>query len=66
MNPICVVLEHNEPGPKGPMPHGKGLMHHPYQGWIYYFTLTVEVIKKKRAISDKLWHTLHERQSNFE
>jgi hypothetical protein len=22
-----VVLKHNEPGPKGPMPHGKGLRH---------------------------------------
>ncbi len=25
INPLCVVLNHNEPGPKGPMPHGKGL-----------------------------------------
>jgi hypothetical protein len=24
-NPLCVVLNHNEPGPKGPMPHEKGL-----------------------------------------
>jgi hypothetical protein len=24
-NPLCVVLNHNQPGPKGPMPHGKGL-----------------------------------------
>jgi hypothetical protein len=23
--PFCVVLNHNEPGPKGPMPLGKGL-----------------------------------------
>ncbi len=23
--PLCVVLNHNEPGPIGPMPHGKGL-----------------------------------------
>jgi hypothetical protein len=22
---FSVVLNHNEPGPKGPMPHGKGL-----------------------------------------
>jgi hypothetical protein len=22
---LCVVLYHNWPGPKGPMPHGKGL-----------------------------------------
>jgi hypothetical protein len=22
---VYVVLNHNEPGPKGPMPHGKGL-----------------------------------------
>ncbi len=21
------MLNHNEPGPKGPMPHGKGLIH---------------------------------------
>jgi hypothetical protein len=25
INPLCVVLNNNEPGPKGPMPHGKGL-----------------------------------------
>jgi hypothetical protein len=25
INPLCVVLNHNQPGPKGPMPHGKGL-----------------------------------------
>jgi hypothetical protein len=24
INPLCVVLNHNEPGLKGPMPHGKG------------------------------------------
>jgi hypothetical protein len=23
--PLCVVLNHNEPGPKDPMPHGKGI-----------------------------------------
>ncbi len=26
IDPLCVVLNHNEPGPKGPMPHGKGLL----------------------------------------
>jgi hypothetical protein len=25
IDPLSVVLSHNEPGPKGPMPHGKGL-----------------------------------------
>jgi hypothetical protein len=25
IDPLSVVLNHNEPGPKGPMPHGKGL-----------------------------------------
>ncbi len=25
INPLCVVLDHNEPGPKGPITHGKGL-----------------------------------------
>jgi hypothetical protein len=25
INPLCVVLNHNQPGPKGPMPHGKGI-----------------------------------------
>jgi hypothetical protein len=26
VDPLSVVLNHNEPGPKGPMSHGKGLM----------------------------------------
>ncbi len=26
-----MVLRHNEPGPKGPMPHGKGLTAHVFQ-----------------------------------
>jgi hypothetical protein len=25
IDPLCVVLNHKEPGPKGPMPHRKGL-----------------------------------------
>jgi hypothetical protein len=25
INPLCVVLNQNQPGPKGPMLHGKGL-----------------------------------------
>jgi hypothetical protein len=26
VNPLCVVLNHTEPRPKGPMPHGRGLI----------------------------------------
>ncbi len=29
IDPICVVLNHNEPGPKGPMPYGKGILYSP-------------------------------------
>ncbi len=34
INPLCVVLNHNQPGPKGPMPHGKGLT----KAWLIYST----------------------------